>query len=209
MRSSLSRLALLAAIAVGALSTASCTHDSGDDGPASPSPSAPQSTSTADSTTLSKSNARLTVSIEQMKGGVPKSHRAGIRHAIAKPIERWMDAAYLTGTYPRERYTADDFPGWTGQAATLARHDQRVTTNAAVSRHIVGVVADRRSAGLYVFAVGGHTGGATARINLKMTAEKPDHTRTTFVVSGELYLTPDDGHWRIFGYDLHRTVLRR
>ncbi len=188
---------------------ASCTHDDSSTPPTAPSTGATETT--AGAPTLEKSNARLKVAIAQMRGGVKKSQRAWITRKIAKPIQGWMDTAYLQGSFPRSgtaSYDKATFGGWTQQAARLALHDRRVTTNAAISDKVVRVVADQRSARLFVFAFGGLTGGATARIHLKMTAEKKSGIRTSYVVAGQLLLTRKANRWRIFGYDLHRTALR-
>ncbi len=84
-----------------------------------------------------------------------------------------------------------------------------MTTNAAVSHKVVRVVAHRRTARLFVFSVRGRTGGASAKIAMNMTAELKSGHRTRYAVAGQLYLTRKASHWRIFGYDLHRTVVRR
>jgi hypothetical protein len=202
-----SRAAGLALVVVLTTSLTACTHDD-DTSPEPTSSTSPSDTTTANAPQFEKSNAHLDVAIKQMGGGVRKSHRKAIKHAIAKPIKAWMYAAYLEGDFPRGHYNGKSFPGWTSDAAHLAKKDKDITTNAAVSSKVVGVVADKRTAALYVFAVGGLTGGATARIHLKMTAAKENGDRISFVVAGELYLTRKADHWHIFGYDLHRTVMR-
>jgi hypothetical protein len=165
------------------------------------------SASTGPSTKLTKPNAPLEVSIGAMKGGVQKSRRDGIRHAAAKPIERWMQAAFLAGTYPHSSFP-HAFAGWTAQAARLAMRDKGLTTNASLGRELVGISADHRIARLYVFAVRGVTGGATANVRMRLTGEKSNGNLTTFVISGSLDLTRKGHTWRIFGYDLDRTVVR-
>lgn len=202
---------VVALVTVLAIVLVSCTHDDG-----SPTPSTGSSTSdaatTAGAPTLEKSNAKLKVEIAQLRGGVKKSRRAWLSHQIAKPIKGWMDAAYLQGGFPRSgqaSYDKTTFTGWTDRAARLALRDRGVTTNSAISEKVVRVVADERSARLFVFAVGGLTGGATARVHLKMTTEQKSGNRKTYVVSGQLLLTRKADRWRIFGYDLHRTVVRR
>jgi hypothetical protein len=183
---------------------------SGDDKPSTPSASSPtDSSSTADTLRLDKANAELEAHVSQIGGGVKKVQRNHISRQIAKPISNWMDDAYLAGKFPRASYSAKDFPGWTPDATKLALKDKEVTTNAAVSKNVVRVVANRRIANLYVFAVGGLTGGATAKILLSMTAEKESGKRMRYTVSGNLYLTRKADKWQIFGYDLHRTVMHR
>lgn len=186
---------------------------SGDDASPKPTPSsstAPtDSASTAGTQKLLRSDADLQTRIVEIGAGVKKKQRSHISRAAAKPIKAWMDTAYLAGGFPRGRYTTKDFPGWTRQAAGLASRDKRVTTSAAISHQAVRVIADRRTARLFVFTVRGRTGGATAKVAMIMTAELKGGHRTRYAVAGELYLTRKGKHWRIFGYDLHRRVLRR
>ncbi|MEP6667284.1 MAG: hypothetical protein ABJA81_12625 [Nocardioidaceae bacterium] len=195
------------AVAVVALAMvlAACTHD--DHKSAPPSPSDSSSPSTAASTKLTKPNAPLKVTIGAMKGGVDKKRRDGLRRAAAKPIASWMQAAFLAGKYPHSSFP-HAFASWTGQAAKLALHDSGVTTNAPLGKDLVGLVADQRSATLYIFATRGVTGGATAKVRMMLTGEKSNGTLTKFMISGNIYLTRKLHAWRIFGYDLDRTVVR-
>lgn len=200
-------LGAAAVVAVAATLVLTLVTCSGDDD-SEPASTPSESTSTVKAQELEKANAELSVRIVQIGGGVKRAERAQLTQQIADPIRQWTDAAYLAGKFPREDYTDEAFPGWTTQAAALARRDRAVTTNAAVSQQVVRVIADRRTARLYVFAVGGRVGGATARLLLNMTAEKKSGERLRFAVAGNVYLTHKANHWRIFGYDLNRTVIR-
>ncbi|HEY7042681.1 MAG TPA: hypothetical protein VH419_03340 [Nocardioidaceae bacterium] len=192
-------VAFLAMVVAVTIVATSCTHHESSD--------SPPATSTAGATTLDKNNAELRVSFVELEG-VRKRMRAGLVRGIGEPIRAWMDAAYLAGDFPLSSYTGKAFPGWTPGAARLGLRDRRVTTNAAISKDVVNVVADQRSARLAVFGVRGRTGGADAQIHLKMTAKKSSGQLVSFAVAGHLYLTRKADHWSIFGYDLHRTVLR-
>lgn len=188
-----------------ALTLGSC---SGDDEPSSPASTSPSdASSTAETLRLDKANAALETRVVEIGGGVKKKQRSDISRQIAKPIQNWMDAAYLAGEFPRGDYGKKDLPGWTDQAASLALKDENVTTNAAVSKDVVRVVANQRTARLFVFAFRGNAGGATAKVLLTMTAEKESGTRMRYAVGGDVYLTRNGNKWRIFGYDLHRTVM--
>ncbi len=193
---------IVAAVALSTLLVA-CTNDDGS----SSSPASSVSTSTGPSTKLTKPNAPLEVSIGAMKGGVEKQRRDGIRKAAAKPIESWMQAAFLAGKYPHSSFPGA-YAGWTAQAAQFAMRDKGVTTNAALGKDLIGLVADQRTARLYVFADRGVTGGTTANVRMMLTGEKSNGNLTKFVISGKLYLTRKENTWRIFGYDLDRAVVR-
>jgi len=191
------------------LAATGLTACSGDDQPATPaSSSATDDTSTADAQQLNKANVSVTTHIVQIGPGVTKKQQTHIRRQIAKPVKTWSDAAYLAGEFPHAGYTKQDFPGWTARAAALAARDKDVTTSAFISKKAVQVIADRRDARLFVFTLHGLSGGATARVYLAMTAELESGKQVRYAVAGQVYLTRKTNHWRIFGYDLHRTVLR-
>lgn len=214
------RVVLLLVAALSAACASACT---GDGGPAASSETtrselpatrsaavttAPSPTSTAPAPKLDRRDARLTVSIRQLKGGVPPSERARLRRVIGRPIESWIDAGFLAGRYPRTNFGAA-FDSWTPGAAALGRQHRAVTTNAALGARLVDVAAIRQDARLFIFASNGRTGGATAKVYLRLTGQRRSGDHTTYTVSGDLYLTRQENIWRIFGYDLHRAVEER
>lgn len=172
--------------------------------------SSPQERTTAPSTAaahrLSEPNAPLQVRLERASG-VDRSRRPTLQRALTRPVERWMRGGFVAGPYPRRKFAAA-FASWTPRAARLARGDRDITTNAALGADLVDVVADRRSARLFVFASQGRPAGATARVRLRLTGELRDGSVVSVVVAGELWLTRDGRHWRVFGYDLTREVAR-
>src|SRR5215217_3288375 len=113
---------------------AACTSD--DDSDADD----PATTSTAPDITLTRPNAPLDVTIEQIGGSIPKSRRGAITEAISKPVATWIDGAYLDPSYPTSDFR-DGFASWTPTAAKLGEHDQDTTTNQTIGRTAVAVVA--------------------------------------------------------------------
>ncbi len=195
------RLALAAALA---WATIGCTGDS-EPTAERPQPSSP--TATMSTPTFGRQDAQLRVSIEQMHGGITREQRPAVKRNISKPIAAWVSAGFsagnsVGGTYPQA------FAGWTRDAAKLARRDDRITTGAGVSEDLSGVVVAASRARLYVFASEGRTGGATARVNVRLTGERQDGSATSYAVTGSLFLTRDESRWRIFGYDLTSKELR-
>jgi len=197
------RLALAAALAC---STAGCTSDDEPSTPAEPTTSA-SSPAIGPAPTLDGKDASLEVSIEQLSGAIRREQRPVLKRLISKPIADWVSAGYSAeaaagGSYPQA------FAGWTKDAARLARRDDDVTTNATMGKDLTGVVVAASRARLYVFAAKGRTGGATARVNVRMTGERQDGSSTSYAVTGRLYLTREQSRWRIFGYDLTRKEIR-
>lgn len=188
------------------LALVSCSGDSQEATPEPTKPTKPVETSTQAPTTLTRPDAPLQVGIKQLTGRYPHKQRARLRHSLAKPVASWMRGGFL-GHYPRGNFS-QAFTDWTPQAKKLGRKHRRFTTNAAVGRKTVAAVADRRRARLYVFAHSDVTGGATARVLLRLTTEQRSGRLRHFVVKGDLYLTRDGGHWRVFGFDLDRTEVR-
>lgn len=199
-----------------AVATTSCTGDSAAPPRASvsgasrtpPATTAPTPTSTASITRLDKRDATLEVTIRQLQGGVPSKARGRLRRAIGRPIASWVDAGFTAGPYPRSGFRSA-FSTWTPQAARLGRSDRDVTTNAALGPRVSDVSLDRASARLFVFASSGVTGGATAKVHLRLQESRSNGKVRAVVVSGSLYLTRQRNRWEIFGYDLSREVQGR
>jgi len=164
--------------------------------------------STAGPIELSKADAELEVSIEQLRGGVDRTERARLRAAISEPIARWINGAFPSGGDPTNDF-ASAFAGWTPRAAALARDHRDVTTNAALGANLSRVIIDKRRVRLFVFATDGVVGGATARVTLRVAGVQPAGSETRISVEGELYLTRDGLRWQIFGYSLQRQQEQR
>lgn len=195
-------LHLLVAATLLVVST-SCTSESEKKAPAPvPTSSASRPDSTAPATTLTKKNAELQVTIEELRGGIRRRQWPALRRAIARPIASWIDEAYA-GSYPRASYAAA-FGGWTSDARRLAKRDREITTNAAVGKRLVALVVDKRAVKLYVFASKGRSGGATAQVRIALTGQLRGGVLHSYAVTGRVYLLRDGGRWRIFGYDLSR-----
>lgn len=188
-----------AALVIAASSLAACTGGEEDEN------GAPEPTNTEPATRLTRPDAPLKVVIRSAKQVKP-ADRVRVKAAIARPIAQWFDGAFVEGEYPRATYD-EGLRSWTPDAARLARRDRDTTTNAALGGQVVGVVADEQLANVYVFADSGVTGGATARVRLRLTQEKDTGELVKTRVTGAVYLTRAPGGWKIFGYDLDREVV--
>ncbi len=179
--------------------TPACT---GDDGAAGSGPATATTGSVA-----TTDDAELRVRIAQVGGGITQRQRPALRRAVSKPVAAWVHngvsaAVSVEGSYARA------FAPWTRDAARLARRDDDVTTSMTLAKELSGLVIETGRVHLYVYARDGVTGGATARVNLRLVGERPDGTSASYILAGRLYLTRKGSVWRIFGYDLHREELR-
>ena len=122
---------------------------------------------------------------------------------VGKVVDRWFEAAYLGGEYPRSRFR-DSWPGFTAGARDLARHDRKLTSNAVLGD------ADRRRAGH-------RQGSSRSTCSARTEAGRRDRAlpmvfRTTgdaerrVAVFGRLLLTKVKGRWRVFGFDVKKSV---
>ena len=64
----------------------------------------------------------------------------------------------------------------------------------------------KRTVSVTAFAPKGSAVGATADVALVLQGVAESGRRSRLSVTGELHLTRVDGNWRIFGYDLQRSV---
>jgi len=202
--------------ALWALVLVACAACTGDDdsarevpGSTKP-PSAVVGTATsAPVITLRRADAPVEVTVDQVRGRLPDVKQTLLAESIADPVSAWFDNAFLDVAYPATDFTAA-FASWTPGSRDQSYRDRDVTTNEALGPSLAAVVADRRQVDLSIFGSRGQFGGATASVRLALTGQRlAGPPRIRLKVWGDLYLTPGEDGWRIFGYDLHRSVLDR
>jgi hypothetical protein len=159
---------------------------------------------------LSRDDAQVTLAshpvptktgIHRVFGRLPDARRKAVRKEVGTVVDRWWEAAYLGGTYPRSRFPAA-FPGFTDAAEKRARDDKALLTNQTGGPLIDAVTATRRSVTLDILATGGQARTVTAHVVLKFDTTGQKTGTTT--VRGRLFLTRKRGAWRVFGYDLSK-----
>jgi hypothetical protein len=177
------------------LSFAGCSGDDGDD---RGEPEAEPSTSaTAKEPVAIPSR----VEVGEVAGRLGKRPARQVAADVAEVVDRWLDAAYVAGDYPRSKF-GDAFRGFTKDAAALAARQRGLMSNQAVGDDVDSVTATRRVVRVDLLAPGGKAAGATAHVKLviKMTG-KVDRTDQ---VRGSLVLTRSGSGWRMFGFDVER-----
>ena len=137
--------------------------------------------------------------IHRVYGRLPDARRKVVRRQVGKVVDRWWDAAYLGGAYPRSSFPSA-FPGFTAGAEKRARGDKALLTNQSHGPRIDSVTAQHRRITLDILATDKQARSVTAHFVLRF--ETAGEKTGTTVVRGRLFLTRKRGAWRIFGYDV-------
>ena len=167
--------------------------------PSSPSASPERLSRNDAQATLASHPVPTKTGIHRVFGRLPDARRKAVRRQVGKVVDRWWDAAYLGGAYPRSHFPSA-FPGFTAGAEKRARNDKALLTNQSHGPRTDAVTAKHRRITLDILATDKQARSVTAHFVLRFesTGEK---TGTT-VVRGRLFLTRKRGAWRIFGYDV-------
>ncbi len=158
---------------------------------------------------LSRSDARAslashppvstTTKIHRVHGRLPDARRKVVRTQVGAVVDRWWEAAFLGGTYPRSTFSSA-FPGFTRGAEARARADKALLTNQTRGPHVDSVTATHRSVSHDILATDRRARTVTAHFVLRFDSTGDKAGSTT--VRGRLFLTRQRGGWRVFGYDV-------
>lgn len=141
----------------------------------------------------------ITTKIHRVYGRLPDKRRKVVRVQVGKVVDRWWDAAYLGGGYPRSSFPSA-FPGFTDGAERRARGDKALLTNQTRGPHVDSVAATHKSVSLDILATGKQARTVTAHVVLRF--ESAGDKAGTTTIRGRLFLTHERGAWRVFGYDV-------
>ena len=190
-RPALAAASLLLCLSLGATG---CSNDSagGDPGPQAPLPSGDPATFQIETTTT----------MGQVVGRLPKHDRKRLSESITPVVQRWFNAAYVGGDYPRNDFR-DAFPGFTAGARKAARHDVELMSNDSIGNRISGVTPKASEIALDVLAVRKKAVAVTARFHLAFKTQGDLVRRVG--VRGRLLLTRAKQGWRIFAYHVAKT----
>lgn len=152
----------------------------------------------------------LKVVVTRVLGRLPDTSRPALEANVGRAVSDYVDAAFLSGDYPRSDFGAS-FPSFTRGAAADARRDQDLLTNHELGPTTRSVRATRRTAYLSVLAPNKVAAGVTAKVDLVFAVDRGDQPAQRVRLAGRLLLTRtgDGGEWSIFGYDLHRSTTPR
>jgi len=143
-----------------------------------------------------------TTTIGRVVGRFPKKSQKQLSKNITPVVQRWFNAAYVGGDYPRKDFH-DAFPGFTAGARSEARRDIKLMSNDGIGDKISGVTPKTSQIALDVLAVHKNAVAVTARFRLGFRTEGDLARRVG--VRGRLLLTRAKDGWRIFAYHVAKS----
>ncbi|GGU16784.1 hypothetical protein [Nocardioides albus] len=184
--------ALTAAALAGTVALAGCGGEP-DKPAASPSPSAPPPATV-------KSAAKLI----HVQGRFPKSRHQAVATNVAAVVDRWLQAAYVGGDFPRATatFTATSFPGFSKGSIAQAGKQMSLMSSATIAPHIDGVEVVSSDVHVDLLANNNYPVGAVARVRLVYDTTGEREARQT--VRGSLDLVPTKSSWAVFGFNITR-----
>jgi hypothetical protein len=157
-----------------------------------PPPTVPATTPSTSPAVKPVPSSAISVSLDAP--GLSTAGTAALRQEVGAIVDRWLEAAYLSGPVGAHP-GAERFPGFTpGAARSAARHPGELT-NAALGAKAQGLSPTARTVKASAYVSGHRAEGVVAA--MAMTAVSP---RARLTVRGSLSLTRARGKWRIFGY---------
>ena len=194
-------LAPLVALVLSVSLLAGCSGGGEDEPAPDAGPSASATTSSDPAETAAEPALATRARNGSVTGRIKKGDRKDVVERVARIVDRWLEAAYVAGDYPRKATSFGEraWPGFTVGATRTARADRDLMSNADIAERIEGVTVKRRDITVDVLAVDGTARAATGRVHLTFRTEGLDRLVT---VTGRVFLTKKDGQWRVFGYDV-------
>ncbi len=175
---------------------AGCSDDgAGSRGSTEPSGSSTSSRPTEPAALATKST------IGKIRGSLGADDRSRLKERVTASVDAWLDGAFVAGDYPRSDFR-DAFSSFTAGAASDARSDSVLMSNAEIGARLDAVVAKTRRLRIDVLANKGRAVGVTARfvLGLDLSGEIDRRDR----IAGRLFMSYQGGGWRVFGYDVDR-----
>ncbi|WP_457205795.1 hypothetical protein [Nocardioides sp. P5_C9_2] len=179
-----------------ALATSACSSSGAAHGPVSGTTETATTTSVAGPAPLT-----TRADIGTVVGKLPGTRRRAVRREVTEVLDRWWDAAYVGGTYPRTAFVS--YPGFTPGATRRASYDRDLMSNADIGHRVASVTPLMRRARLDLLSVDRRVRSVTARFDLRMRVALDDGAPSRRLqVRGRVFLTRRPAGWRIFGYDV-------
>lgn len=183
--------ALTAAFLSGTVALAGCGGE--PDKPAASSSASPPPAPTV------KSAAKLI----HVQGKFPRSRHQAVAANVSAVVDRWLQAAYVGGDYPRATSTYGNvFPGFSKGAVAQAGKQMSLMSSATIAPHIDGVEVVSSDVHVDLLANNNHPVGAVARVRLVYDTTGERESRQ--IVRGSLDMVPTKSSWAVFGFNITR-----
>jgi hypothetical protein len=147
---------------------------------------------------------KSTAKLIHVQGRFPKNRRQAAAANVAKVVDRWLQAAYVGGDYPRatSTFTAKSFPGFSKGAIAQAGKQMSLMSSATIAPDIDGVEVVSSDVHVDLLANNNHPVGAVARVRLVYDTTGDRESRQT--VRGSLDMVPTETSWAVFGFNITR-----
>ena len=146
-----------------------------------------------------------TVQAGKVHGFLTSAQQERVVAGVGRVVDSWIEEAWVAGEWPRP--VGEVWGAFTRGAAEQARAEADLTSAAHYAERVDSVRPTRRDVKVDVLARQGEAYGATARVtvNLTVTPTDPaDGEKQRIALRGRVFLTPEGGDWKIFGYTLAR-----
>jgi hypothetical protein len=187
-------LMLCLALVVSGGGLAGCSNDTSTP---TPTPTSSDPTAGHADGTAAPPELSTTAEVGRLVGRLPGVRRKAVRQEVTAVIDRWWEAAYLSGA-GRTTDLSEAFPGFTPGARQRATYDSDLMTNADLRADSITPLM--RKVRLDLLAVNKRARSVTARFDLRVRATGERNRRLQ--VRGRLFLTRKAERWRVFGYDV-------
>lgn len=198
------RAAAVTVVATLVVTLTGCTGD--QDAPAAQPSSGAPSQPVESGATLDAKPVPLQVEVGKVRGRrLGREGTERLERQVSRVLSDYFDAAFLGGTYPRERFPGA-FAAFSPGVSRQARSDRDLLTNARIGPRTEAVVPKVKRARLSVLHHKGRIPGLTAWIRLIFVQQRPNDADQRVEVQGRLVMNrSDSGPWQIFGYDVTRS----
>lgn len=190
-------LAVMIAVVVTAVAFIGGCSD--DDSSPPPSKEPPESTGSTPAARPITTKATL----GRIIGRLDEQQKKRTKAEVTAVVDEFFDNAYL-GDYPRASFD-DAYSAFTQGAREDAERDADLLSNAEIADQIDVATGTKRRVALDVLAVKGKARGVTARFTLDFETDGDLERKDR--VKGYLLLADEGDGWKIFGYNVIRSVI--
>jgi hypothetical protein len=191
-------LAVLSALAVTSVAFVGGCSDDDDPPPASKEPAETTSSATPEERPITTK-----ATVGRVIGKLGEQQKTAMKADVAAVVDEFFDNAYL-GEFPRTSFD-QAYASFTQGAREDAERDADLLSNVEIADQIDLATGTKRRVALDVLAVKGKAQGVTARFTLDfVTAGELERTER---VKGYLLLADEGEGWKVFGYDVIRSVI--